>query len=165
MAGEDGTRGRTHDSLVGVDITVLVYENGKEVKKDVITASADRNGIPYVYKARKPKNYLYPLPINATADYKSGMRSFGSNRSSGKRKNAGADLYAPTGTTVRAMESGVVLSTGSFYAGTDFVTIKHQNHIIRYGELAPGSIKVKAEDEVARSDLINPNSFLDNADK
>lgn len=212
VTGNDGTRGRTHDSLVGVNITVLVYEDGKEVEKDVITASADRNGIPYVYKAKKPKNYLYPLPIDATADYKSGMRSFGSNRSSGKRKHAGADLYAPIGTTVRAMESGIVLSTGSFYAGTDFVTIKHPNHIIRYGELAPGSIKVEAEDEVTRgqpigavgklkginvpsnmlhlemysnindtsnltikgeaggkfkrrSDLINPNSFLDNADK
>lgn len=212
VTGNDGTRGRTHDSLVGVDITVLVYEDGKEVEKDVITASADRNGIPYVYKAKKPKNYLYPLPIDATADYKSGMRSFGSNRSSGKRKHAGADLYAPIGTTVRAMESGIVLSTGSFYAGTDFVTIKHPNHIIRYGELAPGSIKVEAEDEVTRgqpigavgklkginvpsnmlhlemysnindtsnltikgeaggkfkrrSDLINSNSFLDNADK
>ena len=212
VTGDDGTRGRTHDSLVGIDITVLVYEDGKEVKKDVITASVDRNDIPYVYKAKKPKNYLYPLPIDATADYKSGMRSFGSNRSGGKRKHAGADLYAPTGTTVRAMESGIVLSTGSFYAGTDFVTIKHPNHIIRYGELAPGSIKVEAEDEVARgqpigavgklkginvpsnmlhlemysntndtsnltvkgaaggkfkrrSDLINPNSFLDNADK
>ncbi len=51
----DGTRGRAHNSLVGVDITVLVYEDGKEVKKDVITASADRNDIPYVYKAKKPE--------------------------------------------------------------------------------------------------------------
>jgi len=32
-----------------------VYEDGKEVKKDVITASADRNDIPYVYKAKKPE--------------------------------------------------------------------------------------------------------------
>ena len=210
--GSDGTRGRTHDSDVGISIAVIVNENGKEVKKGTIVANSDKNGIPYVYKAKKPRNYLFPLPINATADYKSGMRSFGSNRSSGKRKHAGADLYAPTGTTVRAMESGIVLSTGGFYAGTDFVTIKHQNHIIRYGELAPGSIKVKAEDEVTRgqpigavgklkginvpsnmlhlemysdtsdtsnltikgaaggkfkrrSDLVNPNSFLDNADK
>lgn len=211
ITGKDGTRGRPHGSLVGVEITVLVNEDGKEVKKDSFVANKDRDK-PYVYKAKKPKNYLYPLPINATADYKSGMRSFGSNRDKGKRKHAGADLYAPTGTTVRAMESGIVLSAGNFYAGTDFVTIKHQNHIIRYGELAPGSIKVKAEDEVTRgqpigavgklkginvpsnmlhlemysntsdpsnltvkgtaggkfkrrSDLINPNYFLDNADK
>lgn len=210
--GSDGTRGRTHDSDVGVSIAVIVNENGKEIKKGTIVANSDKNGTAYVYKAKKPKNYLYPLPINATADYKSGMRSFGSNRSSGKRKHAGADLYAPTGTTVRAMESGIVLSSGSFYASTDFVTIKHQNHIIRYGELAPGSIRVKAEDKVTRgqpigavgklkginvpsdmlhlemysntsdtsnltikgaaggkfkrrSDLINPNPFLDNADK
>lgn len=211
VTGSDGTRGRPHGSLVGVEITVLVNEDGKEVEKDRFITNKGKDK-PYVYKAKKPKNYLYPLPINATADYKSGMRSFGSNRDKGKRKHAGADLYAPTGTTVIAMESGIVLSAGSFYAGTDFVTIKHQNHIIRYGELAPGSIKVKAEDEVTRgqpigavgklkginvpsnmlhlemysntndtsnltvkgtaggkfkrrSDLINPNYFLDNADK
>lgn len=211
VTGKDGTRGRPHGSLVGVEITVLVNEDGKKVKKDSFITNSDKEKT-YVYKTKKPKNYLYPLPINATADYKSGMRSFGSNRDKGKRKHAGADLYAPAGTTVIAMESGIVLSAGSFYAGTDFVTIKHQNHIIRYGELAPGSIKVKAEDEVTRgqpigavgklrginvpsnmlhlemysntsdtsnltvkgtaggkfkrrSDLINPNYFLDNADK
>ncbi|WP_435950796.1 hypothetical protein [Psychrobacter sp. DM8] len=55
VTGSDGTRGRTHDSLVGVDITVLAYEDGKEVKKDVITADVGRNDIPYVYKAKKPE--------------------------------------------------------------------------------------------------------------
>ena len=55
VTGKDGTRGRIHDSLVGIDITVLVYEDGKDVEKDVITASTDRNDIPYVYKAKKPE--------------------------------------------------------------------------------------------------------------
>src|SRR5690606_16365254 len=92
--GSDGTRGRAHDSDVGVSIAVLVNENGKEIKKGTVIANSDKNGSAYIYKSKKSKNYLFPLPIKATADYKSGMRSFGSNRSSGKRKHAGADLYA-----------------------------------------------------------------------
>ena len=53
--GSDGTRGRTHDSDVGVSIAVLVNENGKEVKKGTIIATSDKNGTAYVYKAKKPK--------------------------------------------------------------------------------------------------------------
>lgn len=53
--GSDGTRGRTHDSDVGISIVVLVNENGKEVKKGTIVANSDKNGVAYVYKAKKPK--------------------------------------------------------------------------------------------------------------
>ena len=53
--GSDGTRGRTHDSDVGVSIAVLVNENGKEVKKGNIIATSDKNGTAYVYKAKKPE--------------------------------------------------------------------------------------------------------------
>lgn len=53
--GSDGTRGRTHDSDVGVSIAVLVNENGKEIKKGTIVANSDKNGTAYVYKAKKPK--------------------------------------------------------------------------------------------------------------
>ena len=53
--GSDGTRGRTHDSDVGVSIAVLVNENGKEVKKGTIIATSDKNGTAYVYKAKKPE--------------------------------------------------------------------------------------------------------------
>ena len=53
--GSDGTRGRTHDSDVDIKIAVIVNENGKEIKKDSIIANSDKNGIPYVYKAKKPK--------------------------------------------------------------------------------------------------------------
>lgn len=54
VTGKDGTRGRPHGSLVGVEITVLVNEDGKEVKKDSFVANKDRDK-PYVYKAKKPK--------------------------------------------------------------------------------------------------------------
>lgn len=54
-SGSNGTRGRTHDSDVGIRITVLVNEDGKEVKKGTIVANSDKNGDAYVYKAKKPK--------------------------------------------------------------------------------------------------------------
>jgi hypothetical protein len=38
---------------------------------------------------------LFPLSFRPTQSYQSGMRAFGSNRSKGKRKHAGVDLYAP----------------------------------------------------------------------
>ena len=53
--GSDGTRGRTHDSDVGISIAILVNENGKEIKKGTIVANSDKNGTAYVYKAKKPK--------------------------------------------------------------------------------------------------------------
>lgn len=61
VTGSDGTRGRPHESLVGVVITVLVYEEGKEVKKGTIVASNDIDK-PYVFKAKKP-SYNYDHDI------------------------------------------------------------------------------------------------------
>lgn len=55
VTGSDGTRGRTHDSDVGIRIKVLVHENGKEIEKGTIIANSDKNGVAYVYKAKKPK--------------------------------------------------------------------------------------------------------------
>ncbi len=55
VTGSDGTRGRTHDSDVGIRIKVLVNEDGKEIEKDVIIANSDNNGTVYVYKTKKPK--------------------------------------------------------------------------------------------------------------
>ncbi len=201
---------KTHTTVRNDDIVVYILKDNKNIKLDSFVVTS--HGIIKTYEVNKPKNYLFPLAIKPTADYKSGIRAFGSRRSSGKRKHAAADLYAPSGTPVRAMESGLVLSCGKFYAGTDFITIKHQNHIIRYGELAPGKLLVKVGDKVLRDqnigyvgklkgvsvpsnmlhlemysdvsdtskltvtgvganiykrrhDLINPNPYLDNADK
>lgn len=52
--GSDGTRGRTHDSDVGIKIAVLINEDGKEINKGNIIANSDKNGVAYVYKAKKP---------------------------------------------------------------------------------------------------------------
>lgn len=112
VTGNDGTRGKTHDSLVGVDITVLVYEDGKEVEKDVITASADRNDIPYVYKAKKSKaKWHNPLSRMELRGWYSNTQ-WTPNKSDYKGrtggKHDGLDLYAPEGTTLFACVSGIV---------------------------------------------------------
>ena len=53
--GNDGTRGRPHESDVGISISVLINENGKEIKKGTIIANNNKNGVAYIYKAKKPK--------------------------------------------------------------------------------------------------------------
>ncbi|MFH4284934.1 M23 family peptidase, partial [Acinetobacter baumannii] len=78
----------------------------------------------------KPKDdgsYLFPLKVR-TNSYKNGFARFGSNRSGGKRKHAGCDLYAPTGTEIRAMADGKVRVVKAFYSGTDVIEIVHKKH-------------------------------------
>lgn len=98
---------------------------------------------------------LYPLEIKATADYHTGARRFGSNRASG-RKHAGIDLYAPTGTVVRAMAAGRVLNVYAFYCNTYAIEIDHGSFIARYGEVDKDedNIFVEVGDVVARGDKI-----------
>ena len=69
VTGKDGARGRVHESKVGIEITVLAHEDGKEVKKGVITANTDKNDIPYVYKAKKSKTH------NVEISFSDGTRS------------------------------------------------------------------------------------------
>ncbi len=98
---------------------------------------------------------LYPLAVKATADYHTGARRFGSNRASG-RKHAGIDLYAPTGTAVRAMADGTVLDVYEFYCETFVIEIDHGSFIARYGEVDKNrkNIFVVRGDRVARGEKI-----------
>jgi murein DD-endopeptidase MepM/ murein hydrolase activator NlpD len=79
--------------------------------------------------------WLYPLSQRATESYTDGMRKFNHNRDGGDRRHAGADLYAPAGTIVRAVADGKVLTSGSFYLGTAEVTVDHGEYVLRYGEI------------------------------
>lgn len=97
---------------------------------------------------------LYPLPIKATVDYHTGARRFGSSRSGGKRKHAGIDLYAPTGTLVRAMTDGVVVIVQDFYCKTSQIVVDHGTFIARYGEVDQNkkNIFVEVGQRVKRGD-------------
>jgi len=99
---------------------------------------------------------LYPLPIKATADYHTGARRFGTNRSGGKRKHAGIDLYAPLGTIVRAMADGVVIGVYDFYCRTSVIEVDHGTFIARYGEVDPDTRKIFVEggQKVKRGDAL-----------
>lgn len=105
---------------------------------------------------------LYPLPIKATEDYHTGARRFGSSRSGGKRKHAGIDLYAPTGTLVRAMADGVVLIVRDFYCQTFQIVVDHGSFLARYGEVdpLPKNIFVKAGQHVERGDPLGKVGHL-----
>jgi len=98
---------------------------------------------------------LFPLTFRPPQSYKQGMRKFGWPRQGGKRKHAGCDLYAPVGTSIRAMDKGTVVQVSSFYLGTDVIVIDHGGFILRYGELMPGSHLVKAGDPVSRGQVIS----------
>lgn len=87
------------------------------------------------------------------------------------------DVYNDTGrysflsskNYVVAVSDGEVLCTGSFYAGTDVVTVKHttcdgRSFIIRYSELDSSSIKVKQGDKVKQGQVIGRPGFLHKTD-
>lgn len=155
-SGQDGLGLKKHQGEQGQVIEISVDSKGEE---QVLYTAMLKHPMPIIeLKIEKPKDngqYLYPLktPKKATS-YKSGAGRFGSNRSKGKRKHGGCDLYAPTGTEVRAMADGVVRYVGFFYENTDHIEIVHDKHIIRYGEVLLGKSLVKAGDPVRRGQVI-----------
>lgn len=81
-------------------------------------------------------------------DWINGIRCFGARRSGGARAHAGCDLYAPVGTTIHAISSGIVtLGPYLFYAGTFALEIDHGSFLARYGEIQQKAL-VKAGDRV-----------------
>ncbi|WP_208610517.1 M23 family metallopeptidase, partial [Gilliamella bombi] len=90
---------------------------------------------------------------------------FGSNRSGGKRKHAGRDLYTEPNTEIVAICDGVVLQISGFYSETDQITIKHKTSngrqfIIRYGEVDHKSINVKVGDVVKQGTVLAKTGLL-----
>ena len=101
-----------------------------------------------------PQPLLFPLTNKPSESYKTGMRAYGSNRSNGKRKHAGVDLYAPKGTAIRAMKDGKVIQHYSFYLGTKALEIDHGDMIIRYGEISDVAEGIKTGVTVKRGQII-----------
>jgi murein DD-endopeptidase MepM/ murein hydrolase activator NlpD len=95
---------------------------------------------------------------------------FGSNRSGGKRKHAGRDLYTEPNAEIVAICDGVVLDIRDFYCKTYQITIKHHTNsgrefIIRYGEVDKSSIKnLKVGDSVEQGTVLAKTGKLLNDD-
>ncbi len=152
--GQDGIGLKKHRGEEGKKIEIVVDVDSKE---QVLYTAILKNPMPVIeIRIDKPKDdgsYLFPLKVR-TNSYKNGFARFGSNRSGGKRKHAGCDLYAPTGTEIRAMADGKVRVVKAFYSGTDVIEIVHKKHIIRYGEVLAGKSLVKVGDDVKRGQTI-----------
>lgn len=111
-------------------------------------------------------DWLFPFDESPSRPYHgpgAGMRSFRWSRSRGKRSHAGADLYRPYGTPVRAVADGTVVDVSYFYLGTYAVTVAHPypcgsvgtpaSYTVRYGEVAPGP-PVEVGQDVKRGDVV-----------
>jgi murein DD-endopeptidase MepM/ murein hydrolase activator NlpD len=113
----------------------------------------------------------FPLPFYPHAGYhpsRSHARYFGASRPRG-RKHAGCDLLAPVGTSIFAIDDGVITAVSEhFYLETGMVAIRHSAGIVaRYCEVEPKSMArwrpgmpVKSGDLIATVGKLHRSSML-----
>ena len=111
-------------------------------------ASSSTNRILFPFEKRKNGS------MDAVHSYKSGVGAFGASRSSGKRRHAGCDLYAPKGIPVIAIKNGLVIQEYPFYMNTRALEIDHGNMIVRYCEIANVASGIKKGDRVKQGQII-----------
>lgn len=124
---EDEKVGYVASSFVKSESDCRYLENGKPVRN----SSTQISGID------DTKCCDFPTMEKPTHSYTSGMRMFGSNRSSGERKHAACDLYRYKDEPIKSIAPGVVIrDLYYFYQGTYALEVKHSGGFIaRYGEM------------------------------
>lgn len=95
--------------------------------------------------------------------------TYGRDRSGGKRKHAGRDLYTNGSEAVVAVCDGIVLNIGNFYLKTNQISILHETKdnrkfIVRYGELDPASITSKIGEKIKKKQILGKTGLLTNKD-
>lgn len=82
-------------------------------------------------------DFIFPLRARPTRSYQTGEPAFRAWRSSGTRRHAGCDLYAPAGTEILAIEDGTIIQGPYyFYDGTYALEVRHDSgYEVRYGEI------------------------------
>jgi len=128
----------------------------------------------------KGMEYDWTLMID---DKRAKQSVFGKSRNNGTRKHAARDLYTDMVPRTNANElsftsnveivsiaDGEVIKTGNFYYKTDHITIQYDtvefgSFIIRYGEVDPSRVKVKAGDRVRKGQVIGYAGFMINNGK
>jgi murein DD-endopeptidase MepM/ murein hydrolase activator NlpD len=99
---------------------------------------------------------IFPLPVPPLDPFwdKTSQTSINYQRDGGKRRHAGVDLVANTGTPVLAMADGVVLQVAEFYQGTWAIVVLHPGlGTVRYGEV-DRQVLVRPHQAVHQGDAI-----------
>jgi murein DD-endopeptidase MepM/ murein hydrolase activator NlpD len=150
---EDGIYGKNTYNAISIFQKKVVLLNNPDGRIDpggrTIKKLAQVGGM-----VTPPQQLLFPLSFKPAESYKSGMRAFASNRSNSTRKHAGVDLYAPKGTSIRAMKDGKVIQHYSFYLGTRALEIDHGDMVVRYGEISHVAPGIIAGADVKRGQII-----------
>lgn len=120
---------------------------------------------PLLVKPENDKEETWGKSYYWAADQGSNMTTFNSNRSKGRRKHAGRDLYTQPKTTIVAIADGIVLKTAPFYAQTDYIAVHHTTNdgrefIINYGEVDPSTKTVKEGDKVTQGKKLGVTGHL-----
>ncbi|MFV5995463.1 M23 family metallopeptidase [Streptomyces sp. NPDC056231] len=146
-ATTDTTQSAPAPSTSSADKSASQSKASDSVKTTTVSTSAGQSN---------SSGYVHPVPGNHTTAY----RASGSNWSSGS--HTGIDFPVPTGTSVKAITSGTVVTAGWGGAYGNQVVIKHADgHYSQYGHMS--SLSVSAGQTVTAGQQVGLSGATGNA--